>query len=378
MIRAILVDDEPLALQFLEKKLNDLGTVEVVKSFSTGNHVLKEMKQLDFQVAFLDIEMPGLNGIDLAELIQEQNPDIQIVFVTASREYAIQAFELHSIDYLVKPILNNRLEITVERIQKRMQLVNQKTIIQKDNSPSIEVICFSEFSVYSHGKPVKWKTAKAKELFAFLITNLNTQVNRDTLIDLLWPDNDYQKAKIQLHTSISYLRKTLESLGYTKVLTFSDQSYALELPNLQSDAIKFEQLIADHKVVNQTNIRAFEQVIHNYSGRYMEKNHYEWAMTHAQSLHLQLLQLLQQIIDYYTEHHKTDKKSHYLQQLLYHNPYSEHALQQLMQHYINIGNRGDAMKLYNDFKDLLMTDLGIVPDRATNDIHDSILNGQPK
>ena len=376
MIRAILVDDEPLALQFLEKKLSDLGTVEVVKSFSTGNHVLKEMKQLDFQVAFLDIEMPGLNGINLAELIQEWNPDIQIVFVTASREYAIQAFDLHSIDYLVKPILNNRLEKTIARIQKRQPIEDQQIIIQQDNSPSIEVICFSEFSVYSHGKPVKWKTAKAKELFAFLITNLNTQVNRDTLIDLLWPDNDYQKAKIQLHTSISYLRKTLESLGYTKVLNFFNQSYALELPNLQSDAIKFEQLITDHKVVNQTNIQAFEQAIQNYNGNYMEKNHYEWATTHAQSLHLQLLQLLQKIIDYYTEHKNLDKKSHYLHLLLYHNPYSEHALQQLMQHYINIGNRGDAMKLYNDFKDLLMRDLGILPDHATNEIHDSILNGQ--
>lgn len=375
MIRAIVVDDEPLALRFMEKKLTDSGIIEVVKAFSTVSNVLKEMKHLDFQVAFLDIEMPGVNGLDLAELIQEWNSGIHIVFVTASKDYAIQAFDLHSIDYLVKPIFASRLEKTIGRIQNQIQLDKQWSPKQQNNSPAIEVICFTDFTVYSRKELVKWKTAKVKELFAFLITNLNTYVNRDTLIDLLWPDNDYQKAKIQLHTSISYLRKTLDSLGYSKVLSFSDQSYILEIPDLKCDAIEFEQVIRDHKTVNPTNIRLLEQVVQMYSGSYMEKNDYEWAMIQAQNLQQQLVQVLQKMIDYYDEHEMLDEKSHYLQLLLYHNPYSEHALQQLMHHFIKTGNRGDAVKFYKDFKEVLMQDLGILPNRVTNEIHDSILKG---
>lgn len=375
MIRAIIVDDEALALQLMEKKLNDLGTVEVVKSFSLVSSVLKEMKQLDFQVAFLDIEMPGINGLDLAELIQEWNPTIHIVFVTASKDYAIQAFELHSIDYLVKPILSERLEKTISRIQNQLQASNQQLPMPENGSSSIEVICFTDFAVYNHQELVKWKTAKVKELFAFFVTHLNTYVNRDSLIDFLWPDNDYQKAKIQLHTSISHLRKTLDSFGYSKVLSFSNQSYILELPDLTCDAILFERMINDHKTVNSTNIKELERTVQLYSGSYLEKNGYEWAMIQAQSLKQQLLQVLQKMIHYYDEHGMHDEKSQYLQLLLSHNPYSEHALQQLMHHFINTGNRGDAVKFYHDFKELLMQDLGILPDRVTNEIYDLVLKG---
>lgn len=378
MIRAIIVDDEPLALQLMEKKLTDLGTVEVVKSFSMVSNVLKEMKQLNFQVAFLDIEMPGLNGLDLAELIQEWNSDIHIVFVTASKNYAIQAFELHSIDYLVKPIMSERLKKTISRIQDQLQTNKQDPQQQKESS-AIEVICFSEFAVYHNRELVKWKTAKVQELFAFFVTHLNTYVNRDSLIEFLWPDNDYQKAKIQLHTSISYLRKTLKTLGYSKVLSFSNQSYILELPDFTCDAILFERMITDLKTVNSTNIEELERTVQLYSGSYLEKNGYEWAMIQAQSLKhqlLQVLQVLQKMIDYYDEHEMHDEKSQYIQLLLSHNPYSEHALQQLMHHFINTGNRADAVKFYQDFKELLMEDLGISPDRVTNKIYDLVLKGE--
>ena len=94
MIRAILVDDEMLALQHMKKKLGELGTAEVIDTFSNAESFLNVMEQLDFQVAFLDIEMPGLDGLDLAKIIKEWNKDIYIVFVTANRDYAIQAFEL--------------------------------------------------------------------------------------------------------------------------------------------------------------------------------------------------------------------------------------------------------------------------------------------
>lgn len=374
MIRTIVVDDEPLALQLLAKKLSNFENIEVVESFSNAYEALQAIKHLDFQVAFLDIEMPIINGIDLAELIQEQKPDIHIVFVTASENYAIQAFELHSIDYLVKPVLNSRLEKTILRLQQQIQLSSQQSVVHQQNTPSLEVVCFAEFAAYSQGKLIAWKTAKVKELFAFFITNLNTPVNRDMLIDLLWPENEYQKAKIQLHTSISYLRKTLASIGYKNVLTFSNQSYILDLPHFTCDALELKQLIQTHKTIDHTNIGQLEQLTKKYTGHYMELNHYEWAVGEAENLHQQLLHLLQKMIDFYTAYNLPDKKQAYLQLLLQHDPYAEPALQQLMQHYIDVGNRGDAVKCYHDFKDILMKDLGILPNRMTNKIYNSIFN----
>ncbi|MCG7336601.1 response regulator [Sporosarcina sp. ACRSM] len=374
MIRAILVDDEPLALQHMEKIVTALGSVQVIKTFSNTQAVLDEMPHLDFHVVFLDIDMPGINGLDLAEIIQSWNKDVYIVFVTAYRDYAIEAFELDSIDYLMKPVMKTRLEKTISRIQEQLQLnaILSGTAPQYP-SPALKINCFDEFAVYYHETPVKWKTAKVKELFAFFISNLNTYLNRDMIIDMLWTGIDYAKAKIQLHTAISHLRKTLEANGSPGTLTFSNQSYILKLHNFQCDAIELERALDEYDVVNRMNIQQFEQLVQQYSGDYMEKNGYEWATIKAQNLRQKLLQLLQNMVDFYHENEDSVKKQHYLQLLLHYNPYSEQVLQQLMQQHILAGNRGDAVKLYHDFKKLLLEDLGILPSRATNELYESIL-----
>ncbi|MGE6258258.1 response regulator [Heyndrickxia sporothermodurans] len=375
MIRAILVDDEKLALQLMEKKLTELG-IQIIKTFTNAESVINEMKSLDFQVAFLDIELGGISGLDLAELIQEWNSQIHIVFITAYRDYAIQAFEIHSIDYLLKPVLKSRLEKTISRVQEQLQLKTvEPKLIEEKSSKSLRVICFNEFSVYQNEEPVKWKTAKVKELFAFFITHLNTYVNRDTIINTVWPEYDYNKAKIQLHTCISHLRKTLNTLGFTQSLFFSNQGYTLELDKFYCDAIEFERLIERGSIVNKDTISELENAIQLYIGDYMENNDYEWASTKTQSLREKLLQVLQKMINYYSKEKEYDKKRKYLNILIKYNPYSEHALRQLMLHYCEIGNRGDAIKVYHNFLSTLQTDLGILPDQTTLRLYETIING---
>ncbi len=76
---------------------------------------------MNIQVAFLDVEMPGMNGLEIAQLLKQWHNNIYIVFVTAYRDYAVQAFEIQSLDYLLKPISKSRLETTINRIQELFQ-----------------------------------------------------------------------------------------------------------------------------------------------------------------------------------------------------------------------------------------------------------------
>lgn len=375
MIRAIIVDDEILSLELMERKLIEVGGIEVIKTFSDAESVINELRKLDFQVAFLDIEMTGLSGLDLAELIQEWDNSIHIVFVTAYRDYAIQAFELHSLDYLLKPVSKNRLEKTMTRIKKSIQ-INKSEHFSQNQSPQtiLSVICFGEFVVYHQEEPVKWKTAKVKELFAFFITHLHTYVNRDTIIHSLWPELDYKKAKILLHTCISHLRKTLDSLGFSQTLKFSNQSYILEMDDFYCDAIELERAINNYRSITLENIDEVEKAIHLYIGLYMENNGYEWAEKKAQIINQQLFQLVQKVIDYYTAIKEHDKTLLYLHMFLEYNPYSEQTLKQLMLYHIQIGNRGEAVKVYYEFTDLLQEELGISPDKSTKTLYESIIN----
>ena len=374
MIRAIIVDDESLSLQLLEKKLVKTGDVEVVATFSNAEFALEQLQNLDFQVAFLDIEMSSLSGLDLAKIISASNPGIQIVFVTAYRDYAIQAFELNSIDYLLKPVMEERLNKTIARIREQIQLEQHQ--FGSKQTPTLTIQCFMEFAVYNQEEIVKWKTSKVKELFAYLFMHHHTYIHRDTIIHDLWPNQDYKKAKIQLHTNISYLRKTLTSLGIDHPLQFTNQSYRLKIKNYICDAEVFDELT--EKNITDQNITEAEKAIHLYTGGYTEKNAYEWAVPKAKIMKEKLLSFLYQLISYFEKKENGPKKQHYLQLILKHDPYSESAIRQLLQLYLSNGNRIEAITLYKDFTSLLEEDLGILPEPTTSNIMKHILTDNDK
>jgi len=119
-IRAIIVDDEPLARRGLELRLRDAPDIEIVRQCANGREALAAIAELQPDLMFLDIQMPGLSGFDvLAQVPQESLP--MIVFVTAFDRFAIDAFEAHALDYLLKPVDDSRLARALERVRAQWQ-----------------------------------------------------------------------------------------------------------------------------------------------------------------------------------------------------------------------------------------------------------------
>ncbi|UUZ90115.1 response regulator [Paenibacillus sp. P25] len=117
-MKVMLVDDERLALMQLDKMLKEFG-VDVLGSFMNPVEAVAEAGILQPDVVFLDIHMPELYGMEAAEAIQECCPSAEIVFITAYDEYAVKAFELNALDYLLKPLQRDRLERTIQRWRMR-------------------------------------------------------------------------------------------------------------------------------------------------------------------------------------------------------------------------------------------------------------------
>jgi DNA-binding LytR/AlgR family response regulator len=142
MITFIVVDDETPAREELKYLLGKYNDFELAAEASDGKMAIELCKVKKPQVVFLDIQMPGYTGIEVAEkLLQFDNPPY-IVFVTAYDSYAIEAFNLHVIDYLLKPIENLRLEQTIDRIRKNnnsqhdlnLAMEKIKTMMQQQNT----------------------------------------------------------------------------------------------------------------------------------------------------------------------------------------------------------------------------------------------------
>ncbi|WBY06279.1 LytTR family DNA-binding domain-containing protein [Sphingomonas sp. 7/4-4] len=118
-IRTILVDDEPLAIQGLELRLQEHEDVEIIDKCSNGREAIRAIKTHKPDLVFLDIQMPGFDGFSVVQGLMEVEPPL-FVFVTAYSDHAIRAFEAQAMDYLMKPVEPSRLADTLDRVRQRL------------------------------------------------------------------------------------------------------------------------------------------------------------------------------------------------------------------------------------------------------------------
>ena len=118
-IRTILVDDEKLAIQGLQLRLEAFPDVEVIDTCSNGREAIRKIKTEKPDLVFLDIQMPGFDGFSVVKGVMEIEPPL-FVFVTAYQEHAIRAFEANAVNYLMKPVDVDKLADTIERVRQRM------------------------------------------------------------------------------------------------------------------------------------------------------------------------------------------------------------------------------------------------------------------
>jgi two-component system, LytTR family, response regulator LytT len=119
-LKTIVVDDEQLARDELGYLLGQVGGVEIIAQAGNGLEALETIDRLQPDLVFLDVQMPGLTGFEVARRLLENGPASHIIFVTAYDQHAIEAFEVNAVDYLLKPVDASRLEVALQRARRRI------------------------------------------------------------------------------------------------------------------------------------------------------------------------------------------------------------------------------------------------------------------
>lgn len=128
-IRTLLVDDEPLALRGLKIRLDAFEDIEIVDTAANGRDAVKKIRDLKPDLVFLDIQMPGFDGFSVLRSLVGEAEIPLVIFVTAFDQYALDAFEAHAIDYLLKPVEEMRLKTAIQRARDHMA---QRTAIEQN------------------------------------------------------------------------------------------------------------------------------------------------------------------------------------------------------------------------------------------------------
>jgi two-component system LytT family response regulator len=119
-LRTLIVDDEPLALRLLKSKLSKIDCIDVVGECKNGREAIAATLDLAPDLLFLDIQMPGINGLDVVKKLQNDVVP-PVVFTTAYEQYALDAFDVHAVDYILKPLDDERIQRAVDRAVQRLQ-----------------------------------------------------------------------------------------------------------------------------------------------------------------------------------------------------------------------------------------------------------------
>ena len=209
-MRIIALDDKPLQRRALVSAIAEAAADAEITACASAEEVLA-MDDLDnYDVAFVDIDMPGMNGVELARRLRAAHPDINVVFATAYGEYMPDAFELHSSGYLLKPI-------TAAKV--RAELDDLRHPPEKSATDELFVQCFGDFEVFAHGEPVAFERKKTKELFAYLVDRRGAMCTMADVGAVFWGDRSAGASQQSfLRTLVADLRMTLSELGFPDVI----------------------------------------------------------------------------------------------------------------------------------------------------------------
>lgn len=200
----ILVDDEKLNLDNLEYVIDKVIPNAPRASFSKASQALAYVQDHQVDVAFLDINMRGIDGITIAKVIQERWPNTNIIFCTGFSEYALEALDINCSGYILKPVNEEKVRKALDNLRHPVEQGNR-----------VRFRCFGNFEVYLDGNPIWFKYSRSKELLAYLVDRNGVSVSMKELSAILFEDDQHRSYMYQIRLD---LVNTLEELGVADIL----------------------------------------------------------------------------------------------------------------------------------------------------------------
>lgn len=252
-MNVIAVDDERLALDTLVDSVEKALPEANVYGFSKPEKALEFVSESGADIAFLDIKMRGMTGLELAKRLKDINGNVNIVFVTGYSEYLLDAFRLYASDYLLKPATPQAVKQATEHLRNP---------IKPSPTKKIRFQCFGNFEAYADDKPLVFGRMKAKELLAYLVDRMGASVTMGELMAVIWEyGEDNYSRQSNLRNLIAEVRRVLSEAGAENIIVKTRNSIAINREAVDCDYYDF--------------LRHVPYAVNSYRGEYMAQ--YSWA-----------------------------------------------------------------------------------------------------
>ena len=229
-MRTIVVDDEDSSREITLYMAESINMLECVTAFATPTEAIEYMEKDPVDLAILDIQMPLMDGIELGHRLREINPNLLLIYTTSSEKHALDAFKLHVAAYLLKPIRQEDMRYAVESAM----------LLARRHDKKIYARTFGYFDLFIDGKPMLFKSVKAKELLALLIDRRGGTVTTDQIISILWENRPNDEGTQSLCSKIvKTLQKELDEYGIGDILIQKRGVRSIDINRIRCDMYDF-------------------------------------------------------------------------------------------------------------------------------------------
>lgn len=385
MLRAIVVDDEPLSAELIKRYLEEGGEVSVECVLNNPLLVMDEVKRKKPDVVFLDIEMPQRSGLEIAEEITMLDVDVEIVFITAFNAYAVEAFKVNALDYLMKPVQMLELKRVIEKIHKRVRTkgaisgfgTTQITEgIHLQIEPTLKITALGGFSATIDGRDeaIKWSTAKCSELLAYMLfQSESVYVSKWKLMDILWPGKEDEKSAINLRSTVCRLNKSLREHGIRGGVIAQKNTYRLELHFVEVDAFRLEKLWRQGEKSDIT-LQEFYQL---YPGELFKDQAYEWAEGLRTYYMRVFINIGKELIEWrMNQHSELLSTLQMLEYLMKADMYNEDLQENKLAILYQLEGKKAVVKCQEEFEKLLEEEIGVKPTQKLKQAYEALLKNE--
>jgi len=348
----MIVDDEELSVKRLKRLLLESGEFGVCHAFLNPSEAYEFATTNRIDIAFLDISMPTIDGMTLSGKLRELDDSIQLVFATGYGDYAVQAFDISALDYLLKPVTAERLSRTLGRIDKKRR-----------GAPSLRVQLLNELKIYNRDRqdePIKLRSPKTEELFVFLLCKRS--VSREEIIETLWTDMETEKAQKNLNSTLYYIRQAIDADKLGNVMHTGKTEIRMEENGIDCDLYAFERLLKQMRSVPEQADKLLKQAEGLYAGELLKGKAFEWAIPIRRRLEQQYIEQLEAAYRRRLANDRPLDSLHDLGVILKLDPLREDIHHEMIRLHIELGNKNEALRQYRRLEKLLQQELGTKPD----------------
>ncbi len=351
-----LIDDEQPCLDELAWLLKEYPDLELAGMDTNPLRALETLSHSQVDALFLDIDMPKLDGLELALRIQEKCPGMIVIFVTAYAQYALEAYKVHPVDFLLKPVKRTRLDDCIKHLRELYALLHPDEPVKR----GITIRCFGDFEFICQTE-VKWGTRRVRELLLYLIGKNGFPASKSELLGVLFGGQDDKSAVHNLYMTVYRLKSLLNSIDpEQKMMKLRSDNALIFAPGV-CDYTDFMRFARENAVVTEENASEAANALGLCRGSFLEKESCVWVAEGTNEAETEYERIALELGSFYiAAGHLSEAKS-VLTALIKRNAVCEEAYTLLLDLALQTGDRSAYLTRYEQYARIMQKELYLKP-----------------